>query len=426
MQDLELLRKYAESWNTLDISHVEPYFAEDIIIFSQKYNKIVAQGKKVVPDELQRTMTEIKEAGIKEKIYAEIGFCSEEMVESVELYSRIQKSIPLPRIEIDQPCVLMAQKNKENFISVVVAETENELIKNLFVCGRKIPSPKEAVRTSEYPGLKPLTQQEEEELAEIEKNTIRRHLIWIDASHHEYLRVTKEDLIKLNVWRDLSPFSYGSENYAYLEEDCDAGIFLDAAEDADWTITLETVDLPRFPHVKFKGEKVGRLGDDPRCYRCQEDGEEDCSCPRMTCPVCGEKGECGEETSVRNFSCRHLLVGWENDEFVSSVFELRKGTYNLEINDHEWTEQELETVFDEVLPLYYCFHRGEYSEKSKEFWEVLSELIPEIKSDNFYDKGWEASMYFAKRPDRVVKHIYMLLKKLVKEDKQLNKLLPKK
>ncbi len=45
MQELELLKKYAESWNTLDISHVEPYFAEDIIIFSQGYNKIVAQGK---------------------------------------------------------------------------------------------------------------------------------------------------------------------------------------------------------------------------------------------------------------------------------------------------------------------------------------------------------------------------------------------
>ncbi len=98
MQDLELLRKYAESWNTLDISHVEPYFAEDVSIFSQYYKKVGAQGRRKVADLLQKAMTERKEAGIIEKFYAEIGFCSEKMVKAVEL-SEIKQSLPVPQIE---------------------------------------------------------------------------------------------------------------------------------------------------------------------------------------------------------------------------------------------------------------------------------------------------------------------------------------
>lgn len=94
---------------------------------------------------------------------------------------------------------------------------------------------------------------------------------------------------------DLSPFSYGSENYAYLEEDCDAGNFLNAAEEAEWIVTFKRVDLPRFPPTKFEGEMIGRLEADLRCDWCQEQREKYCDCPRLTCPVCNDAAICGEK-----------------------------------------------------------------------------------------------------------------------------------
>ncbi len=57
-------------------------------------------------------MTEIKKAGVKEKVCAEIGFCSQKMVEAIELYSKIS-TIPMPRIETNQPCIIVTQRNKE-------------------------------------------------------------------------------------------------------------------------------------------------------------------------------------------------------------------------------------------------------------------------------------------------------------------------
>lgn len=111
MQQLELLKKYAESWNTLDVSHVEPYFADDVTVFAQTKKEIVALGKTEVVNGMRDDMTYNKREGTEEKIYAEIGFCSAEMVEQVELFSKIQPSIPLPRIEINQPCIIFAKKN---------------------------------------------------------------------------------------------------------------------------------------------------------------------------------------------------------------------------------------------------------------------------------------------------------------------------
>ncbi len=62
MENLELLKKYACNWNTLNVSPVESFLAEDVGLFSQYFNKTV-QGKPELIKTLRDTITEIKKAG---------------------------------------------------------------------------------------------------------------------------------------------------------------------------------------------------------------------------------------------------------------------------------------------------------------------------------------------------------------------------
>jgi hypothetical protein len=47
---------------------------------------------------------------------------------------------------------------------------------------------------------------------------------------HGWIRVKKQLLIQLNIAFDISNYSYMKGNFAYLEEDCDMGIFCEAKE----------------------------------------------------------------------------------------------------------------------------------------------------------------------------------------------------
>lgn len=47
---------------------------------------------------------------------------------------------------------------------------------------------------------------------------------------HGWLKVTKADLAKLGITDKVSSYSYMRGNYAYLEEDCDASLFLNTLE----------------------------------------------------------------------------------------------------------------------------------------------------------------------------------------------------
>ena len=57
------------------------------------------------------------------------------------------------------------------------------------------------------------------------KNT--NHNYWYDGGHG-WIEVMKEDLIMLQIANKISGYSYQDENKAYLEEDCDAGIYFRA------------------------------------------------------------------------------------------------------------------------------------------------------------------------------------------------------
>ena len=50
---------------------------------------------------------------------------------------------------------------------------------------------------------------------------------------HGWLRVKRAELVALGIAEKISAFSYMHNDYAYLEEDCDAGIFLQAKFGSD-------------------------------------------------------------------------------------------------------------------------------------------------------------------------------------------------
>ena len=65
---------------------------------------------------------------------------------------------------------------------------------------------------------------------------MKRNLTFITDAGHGWLSVSHKDLISLNIVDQISHCSYISPTRAYLEEDLDASIFLNAAKAAGWTI----------------------------------------------------------------------------------------------------------------------------------------------------------------------------------------------
>ena len=55
-------------------------------------------------------------------------------------------------------------------------------------------------------------------------------LKWISDSAHAWLEVDTVDIVKIGVADKISEYSYLSKDgtRSYLEEDCDAGVFIDA------------------------------------------------------------------------------------------------------------------------------------------------------------------------------------------------------
>ncbi len=66
----------------------------------------------------------------------------------------------------------------------------------------------------------------------------QRNLRFIEDPGHGWLEVDRADLIKLNIADKISHCSYqrGPTGKAYLEEDCDAALFIDAAKAAGWLV----------------------------------------------------------------------------------------------------------------------------------------------------------------------------------------------
>ena len=68
----------------------------------------------------------------------------------------------------------------------------------------------------------------------------KRTLTCISDPGHGWLSVSLADLNELGITKEISHFSFITDKRAYLEEDCDAPLFLKAAEEAGWEITLKS------------------------------------------------------------------------------------------------------------------------------------------------------------------------------------------
>jgi len=59
---------------------------------------------------------------------------------------------------------------------------------------------------------------------------------------HGWLEVPVKELKELGIYEKISPYSYERNGMAYLEEDCDFGIFLDAKKKKGETVSKIDVD----------------------------------------------------------------------------------------------------------------------------------------------------------------------------------------
>ena len=66
----------------------------------------------------------------------------------------------------------------------------------------------------------------------------KRNLFFISDPGHAWLQVALADLLTLKISDKISSYSYIKDGMAFLEEDCDADVYLTAAKEAGWLITL--------------------------------------------------------------------------------------------------------------------------------------------------------------------------------------------
>lgn len=55
---------------------------------------------------------------------------------------------------------------------------------------------------------------------------------------HGWLEVSRSDLAELGIAASVTPYSYQDAGRVYLEEDCDASLYLEAAKAAGWRVTM--------------------------------------------------------------------------------------------------------------------------------------------------------------------------------------------
>lgn len=74
------------------------------------------------------------------------------------------------------------------------------------------------------------------EILEAEKP--KKYTFFSDPGH-AWLRVPRKDIDALGIADKISSYSYQKKDYAYLEEDKDAGTFLKAVKSAGWKYTIK-------------------------------------------------------------------------------------------------------------------------------------------------------------------------------------------
>ena len=93
-----------------------------------------------------------------------------------------------------------------------------------------------------------------------ESQPTTRKLKVIDDGGHAWLDVANEDVKSLGIAEKITPYSYMSPKRSYLEEDLDAGVFLEAAKKAGWKVGTATRHVDRSAplrgYASFKPEWI--------------------------------------------------------------------------------------------------------------------------------------------------------------------------
>jgi hypothetical protein len=66
-----------------------------------------------------------------------------------------------------------------------------------------------------------------------------RKLVFFADPGHGWLEVDRSDLDALGISDKVSRYSYSKGEKAYLEEDCDAHLFMETAKQNGWTINIQ-------------------------------------------------------------------------------------------------------------------------------------------------------------------------------------------
>jgi len=125
LTQVQALETYAVMMNTLDASKIEPILAEDFH-YSSQWVLTDITSKQEFLDYITPKLGAIRASG--SDVWAEMGELSR---------------------EITGPCVVMAQGEKDNLLSVILAKVEGGKLKSLSMCGA--PSPHDAIRSGRYP-----------------------------------------------------------------------------------------------------------------------------------------------------------------------------------------------------------------------------------------------------------------------------------
>lgn len=102
--------------------------------------------------------------------------------------------------------------------------------------------------------------------------TIKKLTFYADAGHG-WLKVARTDLDALDIAHKITPYSYERGSWVYLEEDCDASTYLNAAKANGWTINItekysDQSTIRHFPHYTHRvttstlinaAQRLGRL-----------------------------------------------------------------------------------------------------------------------------------------------------------------------
>ena len=123
---LEALRAYAMMINTLRVKSLEPLLADDFNYASQFVFEELTSKQAFL--EYMRPKLETV-ANSRATVFAEMG--------TVSAYGK------------RQPCVVLAQNDKENLVGLVLARVTNDKLARLDLC--IVPPPQSAERSGEYP-----------------------------------------------------------------------------------------------------------------------------------------------------------------------------------------------------------------------------------------------------------------------------------